>query len=261
MNASWGFWVGTIVAAIALAVALYTMLRYRGMPLSQEQMLEQKVRELENTVKVLQRHSTQDAARISELERMTQEQAERIHFLEAELARYQAPKNANNTLLVGIGDDPLLRADLAALRGVERVVRPRLNISRRMPVTKDNLKRALDTARRKGKPIRYLHLAVHSSDAGLEFGDGLADADWLSENLDGVEIAVLAGCKNEAVGDLLGVVPAVVTMNEEIENNDAWQFAEVFWRAIGEGKSVEAAWELCEERCPAGMMEFAQLRT
>lgn len=56
MTVDTGLVIGVGVALIALALAGFTVYRYRGIPLTRDAMLEQRVQDLEATVRVLQAH-------------------------------------------------------------------------------------------------------------------------------------------------------------------------------------------------------------
>ena len=70
---------------------------------------------------------------------------------------------------------------------------------------------------------------------GLEFSDGMASGQWLSEHLRGVEIMLINGCESDVPADWAGVVPAVISMREEIDHADAAIFCEVFWHGSWRG--------------------------
>jgi hypothetical protein len=74
--------------------------------------------------------------------------------------------------------------------------------------------------------------------------------------LDGVEILVIAGCESSEIGDLLGVVPYVVTMSNRVEHKDAAAFTRRWWSAIGRGLEPDEAWSEAIERSPSGMSEY-----
>jgi hypothetical protein len=167
------------------------------------------------------------------------------------------PLKAKRVLLVGVGDDAMLQEDLAQLRRVQ--TQTDIRISRLLPVSKASLMRTLDRHRAAGSPVRLLHLAVHSGPEGVMFSDGVASGLWLSEHLADVEIAVLAGCSGDQVADLLGVVPAVVSMREDVDNKAASIFAGAFWLAVGLGMDVNEAFERALQRAPAAVAEFVEL--
>jgi len=96
---------------------------------------------------------------------------------------------------------------------------------------------------------------------GAEFADGIATGLWLSEQMKDVQVAVLDGCESEWIGDLLGVVPFVITLMEEIEHHDAMLLAEIFWLEIARGAEPETAFYTTLDRCPPAVAEFAQLHT
>lgn len=203
---------------------------------------------------------------IAGLQRMLVEKQNEIDALKDRLRQLErgattdgpsVPTERRRVLLVGIGDDVMFQEDLAQLRRVQS--QTSIRISRLLPVTRASLERTIERHRASGTPVKLLHLAVHSGPDGLAFEDGIADGLWLSQHLAGIEIAVLAGCSNDAVADLLRVVPAVVSMREDVDNRDAAIFAGAFWLAVGQGMDANEAFERALQRAPALVGEFVEL--
>jgi hypothetical protein len=219
--------------------------------------LQRKVALLERDVASLQRMLVEkqneiDALnkRIRDLERMTPPSNIEAHQAEAR----------RQVLWACIGDDPMLKLDLAFLRRVQAQTQTRL--ATLDPVTKKDFEAALDRERRNRTPIKFLHLGVHSDQTGVSFADGVATWDWLSERLAGVQVLVLAGCSNDQLADKLRVVDTVVSVRgREIQNNDASQFVEAFWSAVFSPgiQSHSQAFEQALEIAPARVGEFVQL--
>jgi hypothetical protein len=183
----------------------------------------------------------------------------RVQELETQLTCYQKPNSSSQPeLLVAVGPKAKLDIDLAALREVQRKSNNCFRFTRVLPATFVNFKNALARRRESGNPIRDVHLSVDAGPEGVEFVDGVIDGVKLSEVLQDVHVLLLAGCEADQVGDLLGVVPNVVTLREKVETNDARAMTAVFWGAISEGMDAAAAFERVLERCPA-VAEFAEL--
>jgi len=189
---------------------------------------QKRVQMLERDIAGLQRMLVEKQNEIDQLR-------ERIRQLERGVItdNPNTPTERRRVLLVGIGDDAMLQEDLAQLRRVQS--QTNIRISRLMPVSRASLERTIERHRAAGTPVKLLHLAVHSGPQGLLFEDGIADGLWLSQHLAGIDIAMLAGCSNDTVADLLRVVPAVVSMREDVDNRDAAIFAGAFWLAVGQG--------------------------
>ena len=226
-------------------------------PMAREDELLQRVATLERDIASLQRMLVEKQ---NEIDRLN----ERIRQLERGQAVESAPPIAmgatatRQVLLACIGNDPMLRLDLAHLRRVQ--AQTNLRLATLDPVTMADLENMLDRQRLNGTPIRYIHFGVHSDQNGLYLKDGVATWQWLSERLDGVDVALLAGCSNDRVADKLRVVDAVVSVrSREINNKDASLFVEVFWLAIGNGSDVQVAFEQALERAPARVGEFVEL--
>jgi uncharacterized coiled-coil protein SlyX len=240
-----------LVGVVAMGLAIKReKRRLPAAPLSREDELVQRVASLERDIASLQRMLVEKQ---NEIDRLN----ERIRQLERTSPPMNEPLKEKRVLLVGVGADGMLQEDLAQLRRVQ--TQTDIRISRLLPVSKASLVRTLDRHRAAGTPVKLLHLAVHSGPGGLAFNDGVATGLWLSEHLAGVEIAVLAGCSADQVADLLGVVPAVVSMREDVENKAASIFAGAFWLAVGLGMDANEAFERALQRAPATVGEFVEL--
>lgn len=219
---------------------------------SREQQLEARVALLERDIAGLQRMLTEKQ---TEIDRLKERLRQLEHGAVAPAQTENPPqRQRKNVLVVGVGSDAALEVDLAALRGVAG-----LQLAVLRNVSKSSLEALLERHRANGFPVRYLHLAVHASHEGLAFDDGLADGLWLSRHLAGVEVLVLAGCESDHVGDLLSVVPAVISMRDEIENRDASIFSRAFWTAIAQGLDVTAALDEALSRSPSQVSEMVEL--
>lgn len=226
--------------------------------LTREQQLEKRVTDLEeqltiqkNTIGTLQAMLYDKQAEIDRLK-------ERIRQLEANSQQPAKPAAGRVLLLACIGDDAMLRSDLAHLRRVQAQRPVRLSVLD--PATMVDLENALDRQRLNRTPVRFLHFGVHSSQQGLQLADGLATWEWLSERLDGVEVVMLAGCSNDQVADMLRVVNAVVSIRaRDVPNKDAGPFVEAFWMAIAEGLAPDVAFERALEQAPARLGEYVEL--
>lgn len=237
-----------VVSLAALVVALR---RSATLPayVSREQELLAEVQRLRSDVAALQRMLTEKQTEIDQLTR-------RIMQLEsAAVAKPASPARRRRDLLaVALGTDTTLEVDVAALRGVAAFQLAVLADAKRA-----DLEALLERHRAAGNPVRFLHLGMHANHQGVAFADGLADGSWLSRNLAGVEVLVLAGCESDRVGDWLSVVPAVVSMRSRIDNRDASIFSRAFWTAIGQGQDVQAALDWALERSPSDVGEMVDL--
>jgi hypothetical protein len=158
------------------------------------------------------------------------------------------------TLCVCVGPEEGLMLDLAALRAVRAATG--LQFLRILNVTRQKFTTTLRRERLLGRQLQLLHIALHASAAGIEFVDGVADGNWLSERLDGVRVLLLASCACDTVGDWLGVVPFVVTLSEEIGHEDAATLTQAFWQNIGLGKEPGEALDEALKRCPPAIGEY-----
>ena len=226
---------------------------------TKERALERRIAEMEETIKRLESTVATLQALLYDKHNEIDALNKRIRDLERGGPQDSTPASneRRRVLLVGLGDDAMLQEDLAQLRRVQ--AQTNIRISRLLPVSKASLERTIERHRAAGTPVKLLHLAVHSGPDGLQFSDGVADGMWLSQHLSGVEIAVLAGCSNDTVADMLRVVPAVVSMREDVNNHDAAMFSGAFWLAVGQGMDANEAFERALQRAPAVVGEFVEL--
>jgi hypothetical protein len=136
-------------------------------------------------------------------------------------------------LLLVLGDDEAFKLDLASMRAVR--TKTKLEFVRVQDADKTKIERQLIRARSGGKPFAYVHIAAHGNQQGVMLGGVLVAWDWLSGVLDGVEVLVLAACESSIIGDWLGVVPFVISISEQVGNENAALFAQAFWTEIGRG--------------------------
>ena len=248
--------VGMLAAILALAGMVFSLRNQRSTPESKERQLSQRVTELEGTVRTLLRDHQEDQERIQQMEDTLRDAKTRIVYLEAQLSKYERPHrdgDGKDRLLIALGPERAFHVDLAALRATG------LRISRLVNVSRVSLKRTLDRYRRNNDQVKYMHLALHGNMDELGFSDGPTDAVWLSGQLAGVQVLVLMACVSDAIGDLLGVVPYVVSMREGIAHGDAWQFTQVFWSLIADGADPELAFDETLDRVPPAVAEFAEM--
>jgi len=163
----------------------------------------------------------------------------------------EAPKSG---FLVCIGDDPALKIDLAMFRAVKRETG--IHFHRILNATSGAIADHLRRERELGHPVRYVHLACHGGSEGILLADGLVDGDWLSANLQGVEVLLLAACNGEVIADWLVVVPYVLSFSDAIEHGDAAVVTRNFWRAIARGAAVDEAYEAAMAKARPHIAEF-----
>lgn len=218
--------------------------------------LEHEVQLLREKVQLLEQQYRQAVEREVQAHRELDDLRDEMRSLRSEIARDRGAAFAlrRRTLLVAMRSGNKFWMDLAALRGSPVP----LNVIRLNGVTKEKLKRYLDRGRLNGSPIELLHIAVHADEQGLEFDDGVTDANWLSEHLKGVKVLLLAGCNTDVIGDWLGVVPYVITLTEQVSDEDAAMLGQALWTELAMGAEPDVALEQALQRAPAGMSEYVE---
>jgi len=246
-----------LVAALALVVGVISMVLAIKKQRNAPQVVQQDTGDLQRKVALLERDVASLQRMLVEKQNEIDSLNKRIRDLERGAIQDGPPTALRRVLLVGIGNDDMLQEDLAQLRRVQ--AQTNIRLSRLLPVSMSSLERTIERHRVAGTPVKLLHLAVHSGPGGLQFSDGVATGMWLSQHLAGVEIAMLAGCSNDGVADLLRVVPAIVSMREDVDSHDASVFAGAFWLAVGQGMDANEAFERALQRAPALVGEFVEL--
>jgi hypothetical protein len=264
--------VAGLIAAIASSLLLIASLRhptditeYRN----KEEELSRQVAELKVEIeRVVTTYTAQieslkaDVAALQRMlldkERRNTELQERVRDLEKAIDH--TPKRprpeAKPNLVVVVGQDTMLKVDIARLRGIES-----LRLSTIVEAKMSEVQELINERRSMGRPVKYLHISTHSGPQGVAFADGLADAEWLSNNLKDVEVLVLAGCSGYRVASLLSIVPFVVSMRDTIQNTDASTFSYHFWYAIGEGQPAEDAFYYALKKSNAIVSEMAEFHS
>lgn len=248
------------IVAVAVVAALVTGIVFRTIEFWSLRITPLTLRErtLRDKIADLERILGEARDRIASLETLVQYLLQELRIRDMDVDKDGEPDpDYKRLVLVAVGPDPMLKADLTSFRSVQ--TKTNLRFTRVIDVDRERFERHLERHRARGRPIRYVHLSVHAGPNGVQFADGKVDGVWLSEVLKDVEVLVLAGCEASFVGDYLGVVPFVITMAEPIDNHDASVFTELFWASIGNGVDPEAAFYEALDKGPPVLSEFAEL--
>lgn len=259
--------IATIVAtAVIIATLFYAVRRSGNLTdyISKEEELTRQVHALRKEIDALIESHKREVEElrhdISALQRMLLDKEKDNNELRQRLVELERHRTTGTpkkqSLVVALGTDKMLQVDVAKLRGIKT-----LQLSVLQDATKKDVETVINTRRSQGKPIKLLHLSVHSNENGVLFSDGIADGIWLSQNLKGVEVLVIAGCKSYRIANLLSVVPSVVSMRDEVDNEDASTFSFHFWTAIGDGQNPEDAFDIAIEKSSATLSEMAEFHS
>lgn len=164
----------------------------------------------------------------------------------------------NSPLLVVVGSDEDLELDLASLRAVQTDTG--MGFRRVTDATLEKVVQRMNRARINGRPYDKMHMSVHSGPegSGVYLGKELVTGVELSEIMKGIKILLIAGCEGGSIGDVLGVVPFVVTISEEVSHGDAALFSRAFWTQIGKKRKPDDALRLALQLAPSGMDEYVE---
>ena len=210
---------------------------------------DETIEKQNNTIQALQTLLYEKQAKVEELTR-------RVLQLETNnVVKPPRPQRKPN-LVVAVAESKQLQVDVAKLRGIKN-----LQLSVINNASKGDIEVLLEERRSTGKPVRYLHIAAHSGPSGVALTGGVADGIWFSEQGKDIEILVIAGCKGYRIAPLLTTIPFVVTMRDEITNDDASTFSFHFWFAIAQEKDPEDAFFYALEHSNPVVSEMAEFHS
>lgn len=255
------------VAALVLSVVILVVAWRKAAQLpdyeSREQALARRVETLEadlreaETRRIKREAELQSA--INALQQMLLDKQNEVFVLNERIRQLEskspASRRPRQSMVIAYTEQKMLEEDLAALRGVTAFRRDVIRDAH-----KADLRTLIDERRGQGQPVRYVHLAMHATEQGVAFADGVADGLWMSETLVGVEVLVIAGCKSTRTANLTGSVPIVVSMRDEVDSGAARIFSRAFWGDIADGVDPEDAFFAALDRSPVGLAEMVELK-
>jgi hypothetical protein len=216
---------------------------------------------LEKQIELLLGQYNEAVIKLNQIKTRYEEAEEDARRLREELVRMNSnlpdmEMRSNRLLIAAVGaPNSQLNLDLASLRAVK--MNTGLAFERISEATPERLQQALDMARGM-RAITYLHLSTNADREGYQLMDTIVDANWLSENLQGVTILVVAGSESTDVGEFLGIVPYVITMNDKLPSRDAARFTRHFWTEIGNGIGPSLAFQRALDQSPGRMSEYVK---
>lgn len=145
-------------------------------------------------------------------------------------------------------------ADRYALR------RAVVSFQRLFNATKSSVAAELRRRRQDGTLYKWLHVAAHADDSGIQLLDGVADPHWWNEHLEGIEVVFLAACKTATVADALAGMTTVIFVLDEITHADAGDFTYAFWRRLKEHSDPRLAYQQAVSEVPQ-IAEYTDIRT
>jgi len=254
MNVSTEFLFGVTIALVALAIAVYTMIRHPARTLNREEQLAHEVANLNATVDSLLARSTADQGRITALERALVDARGRIADLERELSWHQRnigngakgkPAPIKKLLIVGGPDDNVLALDEAQLSG-SGILYTRLRRA-----TVDDVRAEFTRSRDDGRVYPWVLLSTHADDLGTEqVGGRMGNDEWM-RYLTGASVVMLAACRTTALADHLGArIPFVAYFREDVPTGAASLFASKFLQRLNGGDSAEEAFRFALAAVP-----------
>ncbi len=222
---------------------------------------KEEVADLRRQVKIMVSQYDDAIVRFSNLNEEYKKAKEEIASLQDQLKRWQksmeeAELKYNRILIAAVGmPESSSNMDLASLRAVK--METGMAFEAINEATPQKLQNALDQARGI-QAVTYLHLSIRSDEDGYQLMDEIVDANWLSSNLQGVVVLLVAGSDSSAIGEFIGVVPYVITMNDKIPSKDAARFTRHFWTEIGRGIGPNLALNRALAKAPGRMSEYVK---
>jgi hypothetical protein len=209
-------------------------MRYRESLISEAD-ANRRIRELEKTLTTLR-------TKIQEMEIKP--------LSSAKASPYHVP------LLHIVGSWEFGEADAKALR------RAQVRFKRIQGATLELIDAELRRRRLSDSLYMWVLISAHMGPEGvfLESLEEVVPPDWWNENLIGVEVVFLNGCKSLVIADnLVGLVPAVISLGDNVTDVDATAFAFAFWRRMKEGETAGHAFRAAIDDVPQ-VAEFADIR-
>lgn len=178
----------------------------------------------------------------------------KVALLESSAVDKKGQSSNDYYLLAVVGSDAAARDDINALR------QSGINVVMSHPPTIESFERRLNNLRATDRLPRGIHFGLHAGSNGIEFEDKIATIEWLSENLSGIEVILIAGCSGSEIGFQLATRrQRVVTVQHEIDSDHAALLTRVFWEQIASGKNVLSAFSEAKRRLPLDVTELMEL--
>lgn len=210
-------------------------------------------------------------ARVSELERLLEEERRRYSLLEKQFAELKiniekielnvkslegsALLTKQKATLLVMGDSSFGETDRNALR------RAGVLFHRLTDGSFQELKEELQRKRQEGRQYKVVHISSHAGKEGILFSDDIVSGSELSNILDGVELLFLASCSNISISDdILGIVKKIVVVYENIDNESMQNFVFNFYNNLKIDFDVEKSFNVAISLTPE-VSEFVDLRS
>lgn len=93
-------------------------------------------------------------------------------------------------------------------------------------------------------PYTAIHIAAHGNEEGIQMSGSLILPEQLELNLEGINIVILSSCKSHTVADkLVTAERSIITMFDNVLDENAEEFMYIFWRSQSQGDTVEQSFE------------------
>lgn len=236
-----------LVSAVGGATLSYLAFHYNfGKKEDEFERQEQVLTYMSEQIVTLSNREKELLRKVKELEDQVRELSHHVEFYSGNTQGYP--------LLAVVGTDEATRDDLIALRqsGVDTLLS--------YPPTLDAFKKRLDNLRATDRLPSGVHFGLHADESGIKFEDKVATIEWLSENLSGVSVILIAGCSSSDIGfSLSSGNQRVVTVKNEIASTDATLLTRVFWEQMARSKNAFIAFAETRRRLPPVISEMIEL--
>lgn len=204
--------------------------------------------------------------KVSELQKELLEERRRSSLLLEELNKLKSRvtnlEDFNDTImltkekatLLVMGDSQFGMADRNALR------RAGIRFHRLVDGSFSSLREELQRKRSEGRQYKVIHISSHANETGIQFSDGKYSGRDISDILDGVELLFLASCSNVNLSDnILGIVPNIVVVYEEVDTNDMESFVYEFYNELKVDFNILRSFNAAVAKVPS-VSEFVDFR-
>lgn len=193
---------------------------------------------------VKSQHNNQIAELKREYANKIKQLQDQVDWLLNELTKYKAErpvileKNAIKVLLACGGTQRFCSTDSRVLR------RANINFYTIENATPELIGKEVRRGLQDNTNYTAIHIAAHGNESGIQMNNALISPEELEPCLGGVNIVILSACKSHTVADKLVTADrSVITMFDNVADENAEEFMYIFWRSIAQGDTIEQAFE------------------
>ena len=167
------------------------------------------------------------------------------------------------------GDDSSIHVPLLYISGPDRQIaaldknslrRSLVAFKRLENPTAYEISREMTRRRLDGTLYKWVHISSHMGESGISLDGVVLTPEALSEIMVGIELLFLAGCKSVSIADrIIGIVPVVISIREDVPNEVAGDFTYAFWREMVATDNIDHSYSKAVDDVP-DIKEYVDIR-